>query len=197
MRLVFLLIVLLTLGCSEKIKIDDESGYVINGQLARFKDSTMLLLDDLSLSKTIDSVLVVNNSFTLKGKVEETGRYLLKTKYDSANPDAFKYLFFWIDNSDITIKGDYENFRYSKVEGSKIHELAWEFSSPRADLDKRREKLVDSIQANLGDRDSLRAQIFQIDSITSAMSMEFVRQKPNNLVSLEQLTFINNKFSKD
>ncbi|WP_420399667.1 redoxin domain-containing protein [Flagellimonas sp.] len=197
MRLVLLLIALLALGCSEKIKTNNESGYVIHGQLAHFKDSTMLLLDELSLSKTIDSALVINNSFTLKGKVEETGRYLLKTKYDPANPDAFKYLFFWIDNSDITIKGDYENFRYAKVEGSKIHELAWEFSSPRADLDKKREKLVDSIQANLGDRDSLRAQIFQIDSITSAMSMEFVRQKPNNLVSLEQLTFINNKFSKD
>ncbi|TMU56519.1 TlpA disulfide reductase family protein [Flagellimonas algicola] len=196
MRFVFLLLALLALGCSNKTKIKIDPGYEIHGQLTQFKDSTMLLLDDLVLAKTIDSTLVINNAFSLSGKVDEPGRYVLKTKYDPANPDSFKYLFFWIDNSEITIKGNYEDFRYAKVEGSKLHQLAWEFSSARADLDKKREKIVDSLRSNVGDRDELRRQMHEIDSITTAMSIQFVSQKPNNLISLELLTFVNNKFSK-
>ena len=197
MRLIFLLVVLWLAGCSEKSKTKEDRGYVLQGQLTQFKDSTMLLLDNLAHDKTIDSVLIINNRFTLIGKVNEPGRYVLKTKFDPDAPEAFKYLFLWIDNSNIKIHGDFENFKYAKVEGSKLHELAWEFASKRMDLDKRRAQIVDSLRSNMGNTEKLRAEMHRNDSISTAMTMQFIRTKPNNRISLEQLTFVNNRFSKE
>ncbi len=197
MKPICLFFILLLLGCSTKPEKTKHDGYIIEGQLTDFNDSTLLLLQDLKLSKNIDSTFVIDNKFKLTGKVKEPGQYTLQTKFDPKNQEDFKYFFFWIDNSNITIKGDFENFRYAKVKGSKLHKLEQEFSQKQIGLDKRREIIVDSIRSEKGDRKSLITEMHNIDSIRNALTMEFIRTKPNNPISLHQLTFINNKFSKE
>jgi thiol-disulfide isomerase/thioredoxin len=196
MKPILLCIAILIMGCAEKSVTKAEEGYVIQGKLTNIKDSTLLLLHDLNTAKNIDSTFVVGNTFTLKGKVDEPRHYVLQTKFDPDNPSGFTYLFFWINNSNIQIKGDFEDFQYATVSGSKLHELAQKLSLGQMDLEKRRKTIVDSIQSGKGDRESLIAEMHQIDSTRNAWTMQFIRAEPNNRVSLNQLTYLKDQFSK-
>ena len=197
MKYIFLFFVLLLIACKTNSEKKEQDGYIIEGYLTNFKDSTLLLLQDLKISKTIDSTFVIDNKFTLSGKVMEPGQYILQTKFDPNDQNSFKYFFFWIDNSNINITGDFENFKYAKVEGSELHKLAQELGDKQMELDKRRELVVDSIQSEKGDRQGLIKEMHRIDSIRTALTMQFIRTKPNNPVSIHQLTFFNDQFTKE
>lgn len=97
-------------------------GYVIRGEVTGFPDSTMLYLANLNTQTTVDSALVVDGRFQMRGVLaEEPERMQLYTQVDQRHI----YAPLLIGNDNIEVKGDIGDFPFQvSVSGSKYQDQA-------------------------------------------------------------------------
>lgn len=88
----------------------------INGTLENTEDSTMLYLADYETFKLVDSIKVVNGTFSYKMPITHPGLFLLHNKRNRYEFRDRKFL--WLEPSDITINGDFNFLKSLKVNGS-------------------------------------------------------------------------------
>ncbi len=198
MKKMMIVLAVVLMACNTNSKKMAE-GYQIHGELTNVKDSTLLILDNLSIGASVDSTYVIGGKFDLTGVVDEASRFVLKTKFNPSAPKSFKYLFFWIDNTPMTIEGDFNDFRYARVKGSQVHKLDYELTQKQKNYFERRSEIVDSVRSEkaVTNREALLTEMRAIDSTTNVIVMDFIKKQPNNLVALEQLSFKYDQFTKE
>jgi peroxiredoxin len=205
----FFIISILFLGCKEEIRTD----YTINGNAKDVYNGIRIFLNDAdSRGKIIpiDTAIVMNESFTFEGKVA-TPRLLFLT----ANSINGRLPIF-VENSEITINLNKDNFMKSSITGSESHNL---FSAYLEDAKKLQTDLM--ALNNVYRKAELKKDTLQIEEMArelqtkrdkmTALPFEFMKNNPESFVSLylfqavlkmkdvdlEQLSATYNRFSPE
>src|SRR5690349_10334457 len=98
--------------------------FSINGSLTGVPDQTSVSITDANNpSDTLSISKVVSGKFTLTGSLPEPGLYHL----NFAGPNKKALLF--LDNSNVTVKGNIDEIQKMTVEGSQSHKDFQEFEA--------------------------------------------------------------------
>ena len=94
--------------------------YQITANISGFPEGTQFLLKNLDVDVNIDSALIRNHSFTMKGNLQDPPLSMwLCTTYKN----TFYYLILLMGNDTIYIKGDLKDFPFDlSVAGSRIQD---------------------------------------------------------------------------
>ncbi len=184
---VFFLILIFT-GCNKK-----QDSFVIVGEVTEFEDSTKIYLSDPDAQKKIDSTFVVDGQFKFEGKVESPGKLSLMSEFEQGERPAYKS--FWVDNSSITVKGNYENFNYAEISGSEPQKTADILLKETKQFRKERDSLTERYRELYRQDDkkeeinAIVSRIHKIDSLTELKEMQFIKEHTNSYAAVEQLKF--------
>lgn len=130
-----LLIVLAFISCNKKQRKTHTDGFKITVTAKNFPDSTRVFLYNRDIDKNIDSTYVVNESFKFYGKVDLPSLCYLFF-FDRENKPIDHCNYFFLENSPISVVGDYSDFFNSKVTGSKQTDLLHKYKTISADSTK-------------------------------------------------------------
>ena len=87
-------------------------GYVINGTITGMKEAFVYFAHEVNGNQKIDTIAVKDGSFIIKGSVSEPSVVML------FNPTARLQRLFFLDNSEIELKGNIEDLSKISVTGS-------------------------------------------------------------------------------
>ena len=94
----------------------------IIGITSGYADSTMLILRDIENELVLDTTYILNNKFRFTVSVLEPAKYSITT--EMKNRTEFEFIFFWVENKNISIEATKANLRYANVEGSELQNQA-------------------------------------------------------------------------
>ena len=189
----FLLVLLF--GCSQK-----QEGFIIQGNVTGFKDSTILYLHDPDLQENIDSSIVVDGKFRFDGFLSEPQRLYVNTVF--TNMDEYRYTSFFVENSLIQFKGDYNNFRYCDISGSKSQDIEKNLIVKIKCNDIERDSLTDYFFKNrINITDEEQKKIWQrvslLDSLNDIQYIRFIKENLNSYSAMEKLQWRMSEMPKD
>ncbi|MEJ7559312.1 MAG: TlpA disulfide reductase family protein [Pedobacter sp.] len=172
--------------------------YSIIAHVTGFPDGTKFYLNDVDIDTDIDSALIRNNSFSLKGTLGESPRSLWVSTVFNNKTYYFSLL---MGNEKVSVKGDIKDFPFDlKITGSKTQDGHNKLISLIKEGYKQRNPLVEEYFALKGD--SARAKAVQtiiakLDSVDKATRMNYVRQNLNSYSGLNALFDLKDDFPAD
>jgi peroxiredoxin len=195
-KLFILLLIIVTNSCKNEI-IEKKS---ISGNFKGVNGEFSIILDSIDSDNKefkIDSISLINNSFEFKNlRSKKTKKYEIKVVSDSLKR-TISNITIWFENKDVFIDGalNKENtyFETVKVNGGQLNKIQAEFNN----ILQKRGNEIDSALAlpeHKGKIDSLfkkASKLIKLDQI------KFIYQKPNNLISLENMIRLSGQISKD
>lgn len=145
--------------------VTKEQGYKITGTISDIKSAhiKLLKLDDGKFLP-VDSTKLVAGQFTFSGKIENPDRYYIQLNDDN------NYAGFFIENSNIEMNFNKENFNKPIIKGSKTQELYDNFVTK---YDSIYIKRIDSVR-NLYDNVDNDVQREVVDSLYDAKNRETI-----------------------
>lgn len=194
--LISMLLSAILMACSNKKT--DHTSYVINLNLTGFKDSTEFELLDLDKSEIIDTKYLVNGELKFTGKADEPFIARIHTVDN-------KYLVLWIENLNINVRGNYDNFVYSTIEGSPLNEIMVKYRDKQAELEIQRDSIMKQMFKirYSGDADwkekflELLPKVNKIDNETLDIRAQSIVSEKPSLYTIKELFSIKNDISKD
>ncbi|MFC2152064.1 DUF4369 domain-containing protein [Bacteroidota bacterium] len=192
---IFIFIFILFIGCTI-----NPDGFIIQGEVSGFKDSTVLYLYNPKIQESIDSSLIIEGKFKFEGKLEEPQRLFVTNKY--VNEEEYKYTSFFVENSLIKVKGEYNNFRYCNVTGSKSQEIEKKLVKEIKENNIIRDSLIRYINKNRtsitdDEKNVLWWKINKTDSLNDIQYLKFIDENLNSYPALEKLQWRMSEISKD
>jgi peroxiredoxin len=174
----YLFIGIILFSCSSK------PHYTINGKIAG-SDSITFYLQKREAGKTvlIDSAVSRKGSFTMKGGVVEYPQLIQLVAGNTRKRTSF-----YLENSDITIKGNLDSLFKADVTGSKTEDEYKVFINSNKTLSDKYSKLVVKYQiaSQSGDIKTVAVLETRLDSIQNAMKdlqKDFVKTNPKSFVT--------------
>ena len=170
-------------SCIDKNSKISSSGYTIIGTILNQNNGTVYLskfLDHNILN--IDSTLIKNDTFYFKGNVTYPEKHLI-----SFNNSSNKLLLI-LENSDITINIDYDDFNNSKVKGSYLNNELFYIKNQSEDIFKNIEYLYPSIQKARLENDvtklaALNKEIKEIEEDNLKLILNYCENNPSSYLS--------------
>ncbi|CAM4001974.1 MULTISPECIES: TlpA disulfide reductase family protein [Flavobacterium] len=180
-------ILLIIASCKEKEKVTKKEIFNLTVTAKNFPDSTKVYLYNRDIDKNIDSAYVLNQSFNFSGKVDLPSLCYLEF-YDKNKKQIEPYKFFFLENQDISIIGDYSDFINAKVIGSYQTNLYLKYDSISTNSDKanRASKEIDFLFSNANNQMTLNELLYKKKEIS----------KDSLLVFYEKLDSINSNSAK-
>jgi len=132
-RILFLLVIITIMSCNEKKKSKPEFSVQLN--LTGFKDCTQFKLLDLDKGEFIDSTKIYGNRLNFKGNVKEPFSAQIHT-IDN------KYLMLWIENGEIEVQGDFQDFGNSAIKGTPLNTVYVKYREKKSILSEKRDSLT-------------------------------------------------------
>jgi len=185
-----LFLILLSLTC----KLQAQKGYSISLDLTGFKDNTKFYLLDLDLGKYTDSITLIDGKAKFTGFVKEPVGCRIHTVDN-------KYLVVELDNSNISVKGNYKDFEYCTIEGSDLNKI-WTKSR---DYQKGRQILRDSLMQKFmkiaGTNPELENEILKqvefIDKDINRYRLSLIKSEKPSYFTIKELFFLRNDLTID
>jgi len=162
-------ILILGISCKKENKEIKQDNFELTVSAKKFPDSTKVYLYNRDIDTNIDSTYVINESFKFLGKVDLPSMCYLEF-YDNENKHIEPYKFFFLENENISIVGDYSDFINAKVNGSNQTDLYFEY-------------------------DSISSNSRKIHKLTNEVS--FLFSNANNQMALTEILFKKKEVSKD
>lgn len=187
MKKIIVLFCLIAFACGKKenLKAQPKNSYKITANIKNLRDSVTVVLTKIDrknfYSQDMDSTFSSNGSFEFKGNLSYPEEFMLSIR-DYKNME-FKKLFLWLENKDISIKGNYNEFENSVVEGSELTKISRDYEAISISL---------SEQMRNGEIDMA---IFS--KAMNDKTMAFLYNNPNNAVALSIMSGLMNQVSKD
>ncbi|WP_345955535.1 TlpA disulfide reductase family protein [Mucilaginibacter sp. PAMB04168] len=174
--------------------------YIINAHITGIPDGCKFYLSDISIGSDIDSAVIRNSTFIMKGKLAEAPKLLrLHTLY---NKDQY-VAHLLICNEAVVIKGDVKDFPTNLlITGSKTQVDYSQLQKLSAVHDKKRNELVEQFFALSGDSVKIKGRkiwevINKADSADLLVRTNYVKTHLNSHAGLYELFNIKNKFRND
>lgn len=192
----FTLLLLVIISCNTKRNNVEE--YTISMYLENFPDSTKFQLLDFDKSEIIDSSYLIEGKVIFKGKVNEPFNARIHT-IDDKNLDL------WMENSKIKINGTYQDFQYSKIEGSPLNIVMVKYRDQQKKLNLQRDGIIKVFMeftvSNLNEADNeyqkIKITLDSIDSEVSKNRISGIESEEPSYHTIKELYFLRNYLSKD
>lgn len=176
--------------------------YQISAHVTGFKNGTKFYLNNTELDTNIDSAIISNDKFVMKGYLPKTPQNLWVT---ASMPNKFYFFTLLIGNEHITVNGDATAFPYDlAIKGSKTQNEHDELINLIKGSFKQRNQLVENYQSLSGNPDSIKkkskaiwANIKVLDNERDAATKQFVKTHLNTYEGLYNLFYLKDKLSKD
>jgi len=198
MRKILILIIIpfFIYSCKPNNSLNDK--YALKLSLNGFADSTKFNLLDLDKGRVVDSALIIDGALEFNGSVDEPVTARIHT-IDN------KYLILWLENKDISIEGDYDNFSSSKITGTELNEIMCKYRDLQIKHHNKRDSLMQTImhlisqQTNEAEYEiqNLSQQISKIDREIFDIRVKSIINESPSLFTIKELYFLRNDFSKD
>jgi len=180
------LIILFQISCKfNKNEVLANKTFKITGTVENLKDSLSIILSRIDsrnfYGKKIDSTISKNGSFELQVNTVDPSEYLIMI-IDYKNHIG-KRLNLWLENKNITINGNYDNFAKSNIHGSELSRISIAFN-------------------DIGEKFTNKMKNGEIDYAEYQQEkrkecIDFLFQNSNNLVSLNQILEYRDILTKD
>lgn len=191
-----LILAIITMSCKRETKVGDQHGFKIEATAKNFPDSTKVYLYEENLEVKLDSTYVLNERFNFSGKVDlPSFRYLFFHDHEDKRIEDYKYLF--IENTAISIDGEYLDFFNANVTGSAQSDLLQKFDSFRENNTptERVSNEVDFLYANANNQMALNDLLYRKKEISKDSLFLFYNKldsiNENSPKGVELLTYIN------
>jgi len=158
----------------------------LTGTLENCKDSTILYLVELDSLNSVDSIIVVNGTFSHKLHLTHPTKFVLHNKRDQYEFRDRKYI--WLEPTVISLNGDFEFLKKLQVNGSFSNMEFEKYNLLLDEANKRINNLKEQIHFKL-EGEKVSEQI-KIDSLKKDLSNEieqFMIEYKNSYVSLFEL----------
>jgi len=189
MKKIIIILCLILISCNfnkeKERKSNTNNSTKLTGTIENLKDSLIVVISKLDsrnfYGKKIDSTLSLNGSFELEINNNEPSEYMIMI-LDYKNQIG-KRNSFWLDKSDISIIGNYDDFENVQVNGSKLTELSKKYFGIT-------EKYSNQMKKGEIDMKDYRKGI-------KKEQLDFLYNNPNNSVSLTNFLGFTQNISKD
>lgn len=169
-KIVFALsLVLALISCKKENENRETEKFTVNVIAKKFPDSTKVYLYNRDIDKNIDSAYVLDEKFKFSGKVDLPSLCYLNF-FDKENNSIKPYNYFFLENTNIEIVGEYSDFLNAKVKGSQQSDLMIRY---------------DSISENSSKENKFSNQL------------DFIFSNANNQMALTELLYAKKQISKD
>ena len=189
-KIFILVLILFSLTC----KLQAQKGYSISLDLKGFKDSTKFYLLDLDLEKYTDSIMLIKGRGKFTGFVKEPGGFRIHT-IDN------KYLVIELDNSDISVEGNYKDFEYCTIEGSELNTVWTKSRDYQKNIQIRRDSLMQkSMQINNTNpvlEKEIIQKVRQIDKDIIKYRLSLIKTEKPSFFTLKELFYLRTDLTKD
>ena len=158
----------------------------LTGTIVNCKDSTILYLVDLDSLNFVDSIIVVNGTFTHKLHLTHPTKFIFHKKRDQYEFRDRKYI--WLEPSEISLNGDFEFLKKLQVNGSVSNMEFEKYHQLLDEANKRINNLEEQIHFK-SEVEKVSEQV-KIDSLKKELSNEiehFMIENKNSYVSLSEL----------
>ena len=170
-------ILLLTISCKKENEEIKEDAFDLTVIAKNFPDSTKVYLYNRDIDKNIDSAYVINESFKFNGKVDLPSLCYLEF-YDQENKHIEPYKFFFLENENITIAGDYSDFINAKVTGSNQTDLYVKYDSISMNSQKSTKfsKEIDFLFSNANNQMVLNELLYKKKEVSKDSLLVFYKK---------------------
>ncbi|MBO9673204.1 MAG: AhpC/TSA family protein [Sphingobacteriaceae bacterium] len=192
-------ILLLATMLISAVAVSAQKGYTIKGQIGKLgKPAKAFLLSKIDGKQVLDSVLLVNGSFTFKGKVSSPIEAILRLKHDDAveipgkriNVDGVSLI---LDNEDITITGK-DSLKTAVVKGStqteeshRVDEYLRPLYTKLQGLNKEYEEMPEAKKQDKAVILDLDKRAREVEKEIFDTKIGYVKKNPNSFMSLMAL----------
>jgi len=149
----------------------------LNVTAKNFPDSTKVVLYNRDINKNIDSAFVINGTFKFSGKVDLPSLCYLDF-YDKNRKQLEAYKFFFLENENISITGDYSDFIHAKVTGSSQTDLYNKYDSISSNS-KKANKLSNEVNflfSNANNQMALNEILYKKKLISKDSLLQFYKR---------------------
>ena len=173
-------------GCSSRTSC---YRFTLRGEMDGMKYGKMFLYKQGDSRHPLDSAEVSGGKFVLKTAVPEPGKFTIQVNRKS--------LICYLDGEEMFLKGNYDSFSKSKLEGSPANDLDKKYQNlldkyVRSECDSLLREYRKAFGANdveLGDR--LMTRILQLENeVQFQLTEELVRENPNSIFSAHISTLV-------
>ncbi|UMB54765.1 DUF4369 domain-containing protein [Lutibacter sp. A64] len=160
-----------------------KNAYTINGTLKNFHPREVYLNKIIENSiYVIDSSKVVNNTFSFKVFVEHPERFAISFKQYSST------VILIVENTDISITIDAENFENTQIEGSKLNSELKNYQSKSKNIFKKITYLFPQFQKyrlenNANQLAKINAKMKEIEQEYIDFSYNYIEQNNNSYIA--------------
>jgi len=158
----------------------DQKEINISGKIKGYQDSTMVILNNLDNNTTVDTTFIYSNQFDFTiSKSEPTPHGLIIGN---------EFIFFWVENEDITIEGKKDDLRYAVKNGGKVQKQDNDFQKLTKPLDLQFQSVNSELlkafeEENKEKIEPLKKQVDKIILDRFTLGAKYIRENPNNLIS--------------
>lgn len=189
MKKITIILSLILISCNfsqdKESNSNKSSSLKLTGTIENLKDSLTVVLYKMDsrnfYGKNIDSTFSLNGSFEMKIDNKEPSEYMIMIiDYKNKIP---KRNYFWLDKSDLSIIGTYDDFENAKINGSKLTELS------------KRYFAISEKYSNQLKNGEIEMKDFHKG--INKDQLNFLFENPNNAVSLSNFISYTDKLNKD
>ena len=200
--LCFLGIYLMLIGCMnrERLERDLVSSYFIQGNVTGFSEGTKFYLYSLETNANVDSALVQDNKFQMKGHITHPPVSFWLRATDG---EDYIYTPLLIGNDSLTVSAAKQDFAWNvNTSGSTIDTNYRKLMNLTKDLDIKRDSLIFGYHAK---SDAVKEKTFEefmqtvgkIDSLIKRTTIKYIKETKDTYAGMLSLSFHKDDIPKD
>ena len=177
-----------------------EKGFVITGNITGFPDSTKIYLNNVMTQEQIDSTLIIDDRFHLKGQLTDPPEMLMLLAHVN---NRLVYTTLFLGNDNLSISGDVKDFQYNLTySGSEIQTENNAFKKITAGLEVRQNKLFVKLlqmpaEKQKKDRKDIYKLYKQLSDSIKFLNIKYVKSHINSYTALFKLIYLKKNMPKD
>ena len=172
---------------------------LLTGKLSGFKDGTKIILNTFLDNMDIDmdhetTLLLKNGEFKFAKHLDKPTKFSLRVR--PSNPEnivEYEYLYFWAENTSMSLTGTKGQVFQSLISGSVIQDQYFEYITSVSTLENMIKQIADSVKTlpNLSEveKSKMRIRYYPAHDTIEKKRLEFIYRNPNYYCSAPQLVF--------
>lgn len=195
-KIVILLLVLLFISCKNRKPRKQDQTNSINVILIGLNEKDIIKLDSIDLNKSkipIDSIIAQNDTINFSIQKLNIPRKIQLSIYNDSLKHA-DFIDFWIDSSDISIKGNLNNLNNVQITGSNLNKISKEYNNLLAKLNTP--ELIKE-RKSIKTQNDIKKLMEKANNLLNSYRTKFIFENPNNIVSLDNILDLKSVISND
>jgi len=190
--LTFLFVSLIFLySCKPDENTKPKNSFKIIGSVKSIPDSSIVIIQANNIN--LDSALVLNEKFELRGKLDEPAKAFLFI------PSTNDYKFLWIENAEIIFNAEAGNFFSAQIVGSPLQNESDSLLAKVMFFRKAQDSLLNLLSTDPAkvDKDSIIKKVEEIEKQEKQEEYLVVKNNPSSLIAMNTLDVYKTTWGKE